>query len=187
MVESLLINFFGALAALMLAQVLLPQFNFLVGKTVLTSVLTNTAFLQKLALFFLLGTLISGFYPAFVLSSFKPIGVLKGSFSRSKHGTLLRQVLVVVQFAASLILIANTLIVYRQVQYMTGRDKGIDIEQVIGLENPSFQRDQVDQFRSKYKAFNEELDRLSGVEKGRWDYEFTWWWKFGYIIECWRS
>ena len=165
LVESLLINFFGALAALMLAQVLLPQFNFLVGKTVLTSVLTNTAFLQKLALFFLLGTLISGFYPAFVLSSFKPIGVLKGSFSRSKHGTLLRQVLVVVQFAASLILIANTIIVYRQGQYMTGRDKGIDIEQVIGLENPSFQRDQVDQFRSKYKAFNEELDRLSGVEK----------------------
>jgi len=144
---------------------LLPQFNFLVGKTVLTSVISNPSFLQKLALFFLLGTLISGFYPAFVLSSFKPIGVLKGSFSRSKHGTLLRQTLVVAQFAASLILIANTIIVYKQVQYMTGRDKGIDIEQVIGLENPSFQRDQVDQFRSKYKAFNEELNRLSGVEK----------------------
>lgn len=165
LVESLLINFFGALAALLLAQLLLPHFNFLVGKTVLTSVISNVSFLQKLFAFFLLGTLISGFYPAFVLSSFKPIGVLKGSFSRSKHGTLLRQALVIVQFAASLILITNTIIVYKQVQYMTDRDKGIDIEQVIGFENPSFQRADREQFNSKFTAFKEELQRLPGVEK----------------------
>ncbi len=165
LVESLLINFFGALAALGLAELLLPHFNFLVGKTVLTSAWTNVSFLQKLFLFFLLGTFLSGFYPALVLSSFKPIGVLKGTFSRSKHGTLLRKALVVVQFAASLILIANTIIVYRQVNYMTQKDMGINIDRVIGFQNPRFQRDQREQYSSKFNAFYEELNRLPEVVK----------------------
>ncbi len=165
LVESLLINFLGALAALVLAEILLPHFNFLVGKTVLTSAWTNTGFLQKLGLFFLLGTFLSGFYPALVLSSFKPIGVLKGTFSRSKHGTLLRKTLVVVQFAASLILIANTIIVYRQVNYMTQKDMGINIDRVIGFQNPRFQRDQREQYSSKFNSFYEELNRLPEVAK----------------------
>lgn len=165
LVESLLINILGAFAALLLAQFLLPHFNFLVGKTVLTSVWSNSGFLQKLLAFFLLGTFISGFYPALVLSSFKPIGVLKGTFSRSKKGALLRKGLVVVQFAASLMLMANTIIVYTQVKYMTNKDKGIDIQQVIGFENPAFQQEETEQHFSKLKTFKEEIANFSFVEK----------------------
>lgn len=162
LVESLLINFFGAIAALALAEILLPHFNFLVGKTVMTSAWSNVGFLQKLFFFFILGTFLSGFYPALVLSSFKPIGVLKGTFSRSKHGTLLRKALVVVQFAASLILIANTIIVYQQVKYMTNKDLGIDIDRVIGFQNPAYSNEE--QHYSKFMAFEEELMRLPQVE-----------------------
>lgn len=164
LVESLLINFLGAIAAIMLAELLLPYFNGLVGKTVLTEVWTNPDFLKKLAVFFLLGTFVAGFYPAIVLSSFSPIGVLKGTFSRSKQGVLLRKSLVIVQFAASLILIANTLIVYKQVSYMTNLDKGMDISKVIGFQNPQRSNDESEAFESKYEAFTAALENLEGVE-----------------------
>ena len=164
LIESLIVNFMGAVAALMLAETFLPYFNTLVGKSILTEVWNNPMFLQKLGLFFLLGTLIAGFYPALVLSSFQPIGVLKGKFGRSKNGTLLRKSLVVVQFAASLILIANTIIVYQQVNYMAGKDMGIDIERVIGFENPSTNRENREQHISKFNAFTEVLTKLPGVE-----------------------
>lgn len=161
--ESLLINFMGALAALILAEFLLPYFNTLVGKEVLTSVWSNLGFLQQLGLFFLLGTVVAGFYPAIVLSSFRPIGVLKGKFSKSKQGTFLRKGLVVVQFTASLILIASTIIVYQQVQYMINRDKGIDINGALGFENPPIDRDEYDQFVSRYNTFSDELRKIDGV------------------------
>lgn len=165
LVESMLINFLGAIAAIMLAELLLPYFNNLVGKTVLTEVWTNPDFLQKLGIFFLLGTFVAGFYPAIVLSSFSPIGVLKGTFSRSKQGVLLRKGLVIVQFAASLILIANTLIVYKQVNYMTNRDKGMDINKVIGFQNPQRSQEESETFESKYEAFSEALEKLEGVDQ----------------------
>ncbi len=161
--ESLLINFFGAVVALSIAQVLLPYFNGLVGKTVLTDVWNHTGFLTQLGLFFLLGTIVTGFYPAIILSSFRPIGVLKGSFGRSKQGTWLRKTLVVVQFAASLILITATVIIYQQIQYMTGRDLGIDIEQVIGFETPRRGNMEREQYISRYKAFADELGKLKNV------------------------
>lgn len=164
LVESLLINLLGAIAAIMLAELLLPYFNNLVGKTVLTEVWTNPEFLRKLTIFFLLGTFVAGFYPAIVLSSFSPIGVLKGTFSRSKQGVLLRKGLVIVQFAASLILIANTIIVYKQVNYMTNRDKGMDINKVLGFQNPQRIRGEDEAFNSKYETFMEALETLDGVE-----------------------
>lgn len=163
--ESLLINFLGAVLALTFVQLLAPYFHSLVGNTILTDVLTNASLLLKLGLFFLLGTFVAGFYPALVLSSFQPIGVLKGSFGRSKQGVSLRKALVVVQFAASLILIANTAIVYQQVHYITNRDMGIDIDRVVGFPNPRPSREERAQFESKYQTFLDELQRLDGVEK----------------------
>lgn len=163
--ESLLINFFGAVVALTLAQMLFPHFNNLIGKTILTDIWSNLAFLKKLGLFFLLGTIITGFYPAIILSSFRPIGVLKGSFGRTKKGAFLRKALVIVQFSASLILIAATVIIYQQVGFMTNKDLGIDTEKVIGFNNPEIPQDEQEQFRSKFIAFTDELNQLSEVEK----------------------
>ena len=162
--ESFLINFAGAVVALALAVTFAPYLNALVGKPIFENVLSQTAFLKDLGLFFLLGTIITGVYPAILLSSFKPIGVLKGSFGRSKQGTLLRKTLVVIQFAVSLMLITGTLIVYLQIQYMTQKDKGINTDQVISFLNARGD-ESYEQYRSKYFSFAEELEKLPGVQK----------------------
>lgn len=159
--EALIINVLGALLALGLSILLLPYFNTLVDKTVMDSIWNYPDFLRNLALFFGLGTIVTGIYPALVLSSFKPIAVLKGSFGRSKNGTWLRKSLVVLQFSASLILIAGTVIIYQQVQYMTSQDIGINTKQVIGFTNP----DLGENGRVKYKAFLEEVRQISGIKQ----------------------
>ena len=163
-IESLLINFLGAVIAVGLSQLALPYFNELVGKTVMTEIWADPEFFTKLGIFFLVGTLVTGIYPAFVLSSFRPIGVLKGSFSRTNQGIWLRKGLVVFQFAASFILIAATATVYQQIRYMVNKDMGIDTEQVIGFANPESDLPE-EQFDAKYKSFTEQLLRQNGVSE----------------------
>ena len=163
--ESLLINIFGGIVAIGIAQLALPYFNDLVGKTVLTEVWQNEDFLKKLGFFCLLGTLITGIYPALVLSSFKPIGVLKGTFSRTKQGVFLRKGLVIFQFTASLVLIAATVIVYQQIRYMTNVDLGINTEKVIGFNNAFMPNLTDEEYESRYTSFMEEVNKQNGVTK----------------------
>lgn len=163
--ESLLINIFGGMVALGIAQLALPYFNDLVGKTILTEVWQNPDLLKKLTFFCLVGTVITGIYPSLVLSSFKPIGVLKGAFSRTKQGILLRKGLVVFQFAASLVLIASTVIVYQQIRYMTNIDLGITTEKVIGFNNAFVPSLTDEEYEIRYNAFLEEVGRQNGVQK----------------------
>lgn len=162
--ESLMINFLGALTALGLTAMLLPYFNELVGKTILTNLWTSTDFLWKLVAFFVLGTFLAGAYPAIVLSSFKPVGILRGRFSHSKSGIFLRKALVVVQFTASLILIAGTMVIYQQINYMMNQDLGMQIDQAIGIQNPSFEEEARQEAESKFEAFSNEILRMDGVE-----------------------
>ncbi len=131
--EALLVNFLGAFLAIVLSEIALPSFNHLVGKPVLLHTWESQTFLVKLILFFLGGSLVSGFYPAFVLSGFKPVEVLKGKFRNSGKGIMLRKGLVVVQFSASMMLLGATYVVYEQVQHMREKDLGMDIEKVIGV------------------------------------------------------
>lgn len=163
--ESLMINLMGAAAALLLAKLMLPFFNDLVGKEVLSGIFNNPGLLGKLALFFLLGTFLAGAYPAFVLSSFRPIGILRGRFSNSRSGVLLRKGLVVLQFTASLILIAGTMIIYQQINYMLNKDLGMNIDHAVGLRNPDHNDDEQEEFASKYQAFSNELLRIDGVRQ----------------------
>ncbi len=157
MFESLLVNFMGALLALFMAEILLPYFNQLIGKDIAVSVWNNIPFLKNLAIFFLIGTLISGIYPALVLSRFQPVTVLRGKFRNSKGGVMLRKGLVVVQFSASLVLIASTFIVTRQVQYMLSTDLGIDIDYVVGFSNPSYDSEREEEMTEKFKTFKDQL------------------------------
>lgn len=77
--------------------------------------------------------LVAGLYPALVLSSFNPATVLKGSFARSKQGTLVRSVLVVFQFSISIMLLVGTGVVYKQLDFMKNRDLGFQKEQIVVL------------------------------------------------------
>jgi putative ABC transport system permease protein len=163
MLESLFINFFAAILALTAVQVLGPWYNNLLGKDLIQFVWNNTSLLNVLLITTLIGSLFSGFYPSIVLSSFKPIVVLKGKLRNSKNGLLLRKGLVVFQFIASMVLISGTAIVYLQIQYMKNRDLGVDIEQVLTLAMPPYDEDQAEEFVEKYERLRTELGRLPQI------------------------
>ncbi len=163
--ESLLINLFGAVAALLLAFALTPYFNGLVGNTVIGNVFVNASFLGQLAIFFVIGTVATGFYPAIVLSSFQPINALRGAFSRTPKGVFLRKLLVVVQFAASLLLIASTVIIYKQVNFLTATKMGMDTTHVIGFERPAREDMTRAAYLSKIRTFENALLTKPGIKR----------------------
>ncbi|MBO0937474.1 ABC transporter permease [Fibrella sp. HMF5335] len=121
--ESLLVVSIAFLFALLLVQVLLPAFNVLADKRL--SMLWTTPSFWLLGLgFSLLTGLIAGSYPAFYLSSFQAINVLKGTFRVGRLASIPRKVLVVIQFTVSVTLIIGTIIVFRQIQFAKNRPLG---------------------------------------------------------------
>ena len=139
--------------ALFIAELSVPYFNNLIGQEALTHLVFKQDFLIKLISFTLIGTLISGFYPSIFLSNFGIVKVLKGKFKTSKNGVILRKTLVVGQFAASLILIAGTFTVIKQVDYLRSADVGMNIDQVMGLRNPNLPGDDYESQRATMRSF----------------------------------
>lgn len=134
LIESILIAFAAALIAIALAGVVLPAFNELSGRTFQWKsyeVLRLVALLSPVSL--VVG-LFAGFYPALVLSNFNPALVLKGFTKSHARGAGLRKVLVVFQFALSVILIAGTAVVFSQLKFMQERDLGFSREQMLVLD-----------------------------------------------------
>jgi putative ABC transport system permease protein len=126
--ESLLITFLALLLGIILVIISLPAFNQVLGAT-LVFPLTNGWFIACLMLVFLLTSLISGSYPAFFLSSFRPVKVLKSGTSKAGSGSLFfRNGLVVFQFVISVVLIIGTTVVYNQMHFIRNRDLGYDKE-----------------------------------------------------------
>ncbi|SNT12666.1 putative ABC transport system permease protein [Ekhidna lutea] len=163
LVEAFLINVIGALVALIIAQIAAPAFNSLVDTPILGDLWKDLTFLKLLGLFTVVGTIISGFYPATFLSNFKIISVLKGKFRNSKSGVGLRKGLVVLQFATSIVLIACTLIVIRQVRYMKSMDKGMNTEQVVAFGNPETMPGDDDKYEEMMGVFKDRLLKESSI------------------------
>ncbi len=163
--EALLVNFLAALIALIISELALPYFRQLVGQEFLMHVWNYPPFLISLLIFLGVGTLASGFYPALVLSGFRPAAVLKGKYRNSKSGTVLRKGLVVVQFIASVVLIAGTFIVNRQLEYMQGKDLGISTDHVVGFRMPRGESEEARELiNTKIESFKETLRQHSAVE-----------------------
>ncbi|CCH51909.1 Macrolide export ATP-binding/permease protein macB [Fibrisoma limi BUZ 3] len=139
--ESTLLSFVALSVSLLLLYALLPLFNEVSAKT-LTIDVTDTQTAMVLIAFTLLVGLISGLYPALILSRLKPIIVLKGAFTASGKGALLRKSLVVLQFTISMVMIVGTIVVYQQLQYMRHTQLGFNQEQVltVPLKSPSVQQ-----------------------------------------------
>lgn len=159
--ESFILNVLAVGIALGLVRLCWPSFSALTGWNIPLGFLLQSEFwLLVIALFFV-GAVLSGFYPAIILSSFKPVAVLKGKFVRSSGGNFLRKGLVVFQFAASVILISGSLIVYQQLNYMKNKDLGVDLDQTLVLDGPWLLDSLYDQ---KFEAFKAEVLRISGVK-----------------------
>jgi len=130
--EALLIAGIAFLFCLLLAMLLLPLFNTLSDKQ-MTLPFSNVFFWIICIGFTLITGLLAGSYPAFYLSRFDPIKVLKGTYRVGRFASLPRKVLVVVQFSVSITLVIGTIIVYKQIQFAKNRPVGYDRESLIAV------------------------------------------------------
>ncbi|BFP41311.1 ABC transporter permease [Flavobacteriaceae bacterium GF1] len=136
--ESVLVNLISGLLAIGIALVLLPVLGHSIGKELYFTVLGTTAFWYWFFVFILGGALLSGLYPAFVLSSYRPISML-GSTKMVRAGSMqLRKGLIVFQFLISIALVSGTYLVYKQITYMKARELGMDIEKMLVVIGPKF-------------------------------------------------
>jgi putative ABC transport system permease protein len=150
--ESLFMTMVSFVAAVFLVYLLLPAFNNLSGKMLALDSVKEPVFLLGLFGIMLLTGLVSGSYPALVLSSFKPVDSIKSTgltFSSKSGKSLFRRSLVVVQFTLSIMLIVGTIIVYRQTHYMLNKELGYEKESMIYFRKRANVRNQYDAFKSE--------------------------------------
>lgn len=155
--ESLLISFISFFFALALASWLLPSFNNMTGKQ-LTMDITGANWLiigGAIVLISITG-LIAGSYPALFLSSFRPVKVLQGILRAGSKGSFFRKILVVAQFAASIVLIICTVVVFNQLEYVSKKNLGFEKEQIVYLPLKGAAKE-------KYSALKQELLTNPGI------------------------
>lgn len=139
--ESLIINLIALVIAFLLISVTQGPFNKLIQQHLSLAYLFHNGLngfniITLLIGIIVLGIFVSGFYPAFVLSSFRPILVLKGKYFSSSKGIHLRQALVVFQFAITVALIIGSLVVYNQMQFIGKQSLGVNLSQVLVVRAP---------------------------------------------------
>ncbi|QEC54247.1 FtsX-like permease family protein [Anseongella ginsenosidimutans] len=153
-VESVLLCLMAFVLTLILSMLLIPAFNHLAGKTITPGLFASGGVILIVFLAAIGVGLLAGLYPALVLSSFRPVGVLKGRFVANTKGILFRKGMVVAQFTISLMLIIATIVVYRQLHYMRSQDLGFRKDQMMVIKTYS---------NPAIEAFNQSIERLSGV------------------------
>lgn len=156
--EAMLNSMVSTLLAYGLAVAMLQPFNALTGKNLPLSSLLDWRFLLLIPVIALFTGLLSGTYPAFFLSRFKPMEVLRGRLYATKKGAGLRRALVVFQFGVSVFLIISTIMIYRQMSYAQNKSLGFNKSQVLTIQNAGAMTVQQEE------TFKEELRKLSGVE-----------------------
>jgi putative ABC transport system permease protein len=154
--ESIVLSFLALFFALILTDLLLPFYNELSGKNLYIS--GNFELIISIVGIALFTGIVSGSYPAFFLSSFQPSKTLKGSITQGKRNSIVREFTVIVQFTLSIILIIATLLVYRQLNYISNTKLGFNKDHVLYLnfsgQVPIMQR---------YESIKNELLSRSGV------------------------
>jgi putative ABC transport system permease protein len=162
MMESLLMNSMALLVALGLTLAVNPFFVRLTDRPMSPLFSMPGAYWEIFLGLFVAGTLLSGVYPALVLSRYRAVIVLKGLFKNASGGQWLRQGLIVGQFAASIILIAGTIVVYRQVQYMRNQSLGVNINETLVLRAAGNSLPD-SSYQDVFEAFKGEVLQLPGV------------------------
>ena len=157
MSESFLVTFASMFAGIAITWLLLPLFNDLSGKSISVDLFDLKIILNLLGIATLVG-LISGSYPAFFLSSFKPVKVLKGLKIFGGQNTLMRNSLVIFQFAIAVVLMVSTLVVNNQLKFIQNRDIGYNKENLLYLQMP-----QSGDLQANYQALKATLNQNSNI------------------------
>ena len=161
MVESFMLNLVALMVAGIIVFLLTPWFNHLTGTTGVAGFISSKYWMLFLIMF-IGGSVLSGLYPAFVLSGFKPVSVLKGLFKNTASGYLLRKGLIIMQFATSVVLIAGTIIVFQQVNYMRNQSLGVNINQTLVVDGAQSLPDSL--YQNVFQPFKTALLQLPGVQ-----------------------
>ncbi len=154
--ESVILSIFSLFFALILVELVLPYFNKTMDLSLTLDYTGQWYTIPGLIALALLVGLLSGSYPSFVLSSFRPVKVLKGQAVKGLGGGLLRNILVVVQFTISIVIIIGTIVVYSQLHYMLNKDMGFDKDRVLVI-------DRVWPLEKDLPTFIQEIKKLPGV------------------------
>jgi putative ABC transport system permease protein len=154
--ESIIIVAIALILSTLLVLVLFPSFDQLIGKEISATFFTGyKGFAGLIALIILVGTA-AGAYPALVLSSFNPVEVLKGTMSPGSVSRTLRGILVVFQFTVSIVIIIGAFVIYRQLNFMTSADMGIDKANLLVIRRP-------DALERRLESFKEQVLQIPGV------------------------
>jgi len=155
--ESIIMSLIGLIVALILIEILLPVFSAIVSRELELYQIKNLDLIIGIPVFVALVGILAGSYPAFYLSAFKPVLVLKGIFSGQRSTTGFRNILVFIQFAISIILIICTLVIFSQLGYIKSKDVGYHKDNIVLLHFTS------DQFKNKYELLKSELGNIPGI------------------------
>lgn len=158
--ESLLTSLIAVLLSVLLVILLLSTFNTISGKAFTTANLFQSSNLLLLMGVVLFTGLVGGSYPAFYLSSFNPVGILKGALSKASGNINLRRTLVVLQFSISMIMLICTWVVYSQLSFLRKKDLGFNKDQVMTVTVNTGEDE-----RGKIFAMNNDFRGLPGVKE----------------------
>ncbi len=161
-IENFILNAISFLISIVLFYALLKNFDAFTGRDSYTGISLSHKYWLIFTTLFLVGTLLSGIYPAFVLSGFMPIKVLKGAFKNSTSGVNLRKGLIITQFSVTVILIAGTIVVYEQLEFMQKKDLGIDIKQTLVLKGAVSTKRDI--YKNTYTSFKNEILNQSAIK-----------------------
>jgi putative ABC transport system permease protein len=156
LIESFLTVAFAFLFAILIAQFTLPFFNYVSNKK-MTILWDSPLFWLISFAFILITSFVAGSYPAFYLSSFRPVKVLKGTFKAGRFAALPRRILVVVQFTVSVALIIGTLVIYRQIEFAKNRPVGYSRANLINISTGD------SSIHAHFDAIKEELFQSGAV------------------------
>jgi len=152
--ESIFFCLIAFIITLGLTTLLIPEFNQLAGKTIIRNVVEHPSYIAVLFASVLAVGLLAGLYPALILSSFKPVAVLKSRFTTGSNGNTVRKALVLVQFTLSTGFIIATLVVYQQLKFMRSQDLGFTKDQLMVINTEG---------DPKKLAFQQSLTGIKGV------------------------
>lgn len=152
--ESLFLNTLAITVSIGAVVLLTPWFGQFTDRPIGYELFGRPVFWIFIVCLIAFGSLLSGLYPAFVLSSYKPVDVLKGRFSKTSQGALFRKGMVTIQFVASITLIVGTYTVYQQINFMRNQKLGVNIDQTLVIQTPAVADST---YENKYEAFKQTL------------------------------
>jgi putative ABC transport system permease protein len=162
LLESILVNLIALVVAIGIVILVIPKFQQLTGSNAFDFFQDFLPFWTIYFTIYILGALLSGLYPAIVLTKFDPIKVLRGNFSNSSHGVWLRKSLIFLQFAIVLVMLTGIMAIRSQIKFMMDADMGMNMEQTLAIPPPpAFLRDST--YLDKAVALQGQIENNSNV------------------------